>query len=51
MALEANAKKTEHNGAKNAGHDKYAPRADLKRASRKLRRRASKAITRDAQRG
>jgi hypothetical protein len=38
MALEANAKKTEHCGSKNSGHDKVARRADLKEASRKLRR-------------
>jgi hypothetical protein len=30
--------KTEHNGAKNSGHDKWAKRADLKQASRKRRR-------------
>ena len=46
MALEACAKKTEHNGAKNSGHDKYAPRSDLKRAARKFRRRNSRMIER-----
>lgn len=38
MALESAAKRTEHNGAKNSGHDKIAKRADLKDASRKIRR-------------
>lgn len=38
MALEANAKKTEHCGAKNMGHDKRARREDLKDASRKEQR-------------
>lgn len=42
MALEAAAKKTEHAGAKNSGHDRIAPRADLKDAAKKLRRRADK---------
>lgn len=45
MALESNAKKTEHNGAKNSGHDKPAPRGDLKRASKKLRRRDDWALS------
>lgn len=48
MAVEANARKTEHSGAKNSGHDKCAPRADLKAASRKLRRAADKAIARQS---
>lgn len=43
MALESNARKTEHNGAKNRGHDKFARRADLKRAAKKIRRRIGKA--------
>lgn len=50
MALEANARKTEHSGAKNSSHDKPARRADLKAASRKLRRRASRQIERDGAR-
>ena len=48
MALEANAKRTEHNGAKNMGHDKPAKRALLKAAARKLRRRIGKALARDS---
>lgn len=43
MALDPNARKTEHSGAKNMSHDKRAPRAELKRASKKLRRRVDKA--------
>lgn len=46
MALESNARKTEHNGAKNSSHDKPAPRADLKAASRKLRRQISRKLER-----
>ena len=36
--------RTEHSGAKNQGQDKWAPRADLKNASKKRRRRNGKAL-------
>lgn len=39
MALEGSGKRTEHAGAKNMGHDKYAHREDLKAAACKIRRR------------
>jgi hypothetical protein len=48
MALEANAKRTEHNGAKDMSHDKPARRAALKEAARKLRRRADAGAEREA---
>jgi hypothetical protein len=48
MALEAGAKKTEHNGAKNGG-GAWCKRVDAKLASRKRRRRNSKAIIRQEQ--
>jgi len=47
MALEATAKKTEHNGAKNSSHDKWCLRAILKAASRKLRRANDRRLERD----
>ncbi len=38
--------KTEHGGAKNASHDKWAKRTDLKKASRRLRRRQDREAVR-----
>ncbi len=48
MALEFIARKTEHNGAKNRGHSKTAPRAVLKAAAKKLRRAKDRALERKA---
>lgn len=48
MALEAAAKKTEHTGAKNSGHDKIAPRADMKDAAKKRRRENDKRAVAEA---
>ena len=48
MALDKQAKKTEHAGAKDMAHDKFAPRHELKGAARKLRRVHSAALERDA---
>jgi hypothetical protein len=50
MALEMAARKTEHNGAKNTSHDKVAPRADLKAASNKFRRRMDRSLEQSAKR-
>jgi hypothetical protein len=51
MALECNAKKPEHNGAKNRGHDKTAHRADLKASAKKLRRVASRRMEQEGKIG
>jgi hypothetical protein len=48
MALDKQAKKTEHTGAKDMSHDKFAPRHELKEAARKLRRVDGAALERDA---
>jgi hypothetical protein len=48
MALDKQAKKTEHAGAKDMAHDKFAPRHALKGAARKLRRVAGAALERAA---
>ena len=48
MSLEKSALKYEHNGAKNRGHDKWAPRGDLKVSAKKYRRRDAKAQIREA---
>src|SRR5437660_347482 len=48
MALEKLAKKTEHAGAKDMAHDKFAPRRALKGAARKLRRADGAALAHDA---
>jgi hypothetical protein len=48
MALDKQAKKTEHAGAKDVSHDKFAPRHELKGAARKLRRLDGAALERDA---
>lgn len=48
MALEYNARKTEHNGAKNLSHGKTAPRAVLKAAAKKLRRASDRRLERKA---
>ena len=45
MAFET--KKTEHNGAKNSGHDKWKYREDLKKESRSVRRKDDRARSRD----
>lgn len=50
MALTKNARKTEHNGAKNMGHCKSEHREVLKLAAKKYRRRASRAMERAARR-
>jgi hypothetical protein len=50
MALEYNARKTEHNGAKNMGHSKTAPRAVLKAATKKLRRATDRQLERKVRR-
>ncbi len=48
MALDKQAKKTEHAGAKDMAHDKFAPRHELKGVARKLRRVDGAALERDA---
>jgi hypothetical protein len=48
MALDKQAKQTEHAGAKDMSHDKVAPRQELKDAARKLRRVHGAALERDA---
>jgi hypothetical protein len=48
MALDKQAKKTEHAGAKDMSQDKFAPRQELKGAARKLRRIHGAALERDA---
>ena len=47
MALDKQAQKTEHAGAKDMSHDKFAPRHELKGAARKLRRVHGAALERD----
>ncbi len=47
MALDKQAKKTEHAGAKDMSHDKFAPRHELKGAARKLRRAHGAALERE----
>ncbi len=48
MALDKQAKKTEHAGAKDMSHDKIAPRHELKVAAKKLRRGHGAALERGA---
>jgi hypothetical protein len=48
MALDKQAMKTGHTGAKDMSHDKFAPRLELKGAARKLRRVHGAALERDA---